>query len=567
MKKIFVDHQQVRGKNYNVIIDDFILSKTNKKKNLINSMWDEFPKLRKDFNSVTKLKREIYIFVYKNLEKHHNTKMGETYWSIILTPWIDHLVPRIYQIWKMISSIKKNCSAEIYELEDKNFIYNNFKEAKYPENLDFNRWIISKIITYQGNFKITKKKIAVEKNFGKSSKIENVKYHLVNFLSKFFPSNKIMIDNIQIGFLNYILLSFKLRQFPFIWIENNNYKLSPTNFDLRKKIFRINIDKKNLSNFIKKNIIYFIPKNYLENFNSINKAISKSYWPKKPNLILTSSSYWFSDFFKIWCAEQKAQHKSKYIITQHGGKFGTEKFISNLDTQLDLADTFVSWGWKNNKSNVLPFFSLKFSKLKKIDYLKNKKIIFCQNIYPNYFSHIDGNPFSLNEKIYKTKIANLIFENLNKNLRKNYIIRYLESLKKNCYYFNRFLNNKILKDNGKKKFSTIIYNARIFIHDKDSTTFLETLSYNIPTILILKKGYLNKLTDTAKKHYKILEKNKIVFTNISSASNFLNQNYHEIDKWWKKKQTQDARSNFCEIFAKTTDNPVEETLNLIKKLQ
>ena len=31
-----------------------------------------------------------------------------------------------------------------------------------------------------------------------------------------------------------------------------------------------------------------------------------------------------------------------------------------------------------------------------------------------------------------------------------------------------------------------------------------------------------------------------------------------------KKQTQDARSNFCEIFAKTTDNPVEETLNLIK---
>ena len=61
----------------------------------------------------------------------------------------------------------------------------------------------------------------------------------------------------------------------------------------------------NLTNFIKKNIIYFIPKNYLENFNSINKAISKSYWPKKSKLILTSSSYWFNDFFKIWCAESK----------------------------------------------------------------------------------------------------------------------------------------------------------------------------------------------------------------------------------------------------------------------
>ena len=376
-----------------------------------------------------------------------------------------------------------------------------------------------------------------------------------------------MIENIQIGFFNYVLLSLKLKQFPFIYIANNNHKFIPANINLRKKIFKTNNKKINLTNFIKKNIIYFIPKNYLENFNSINEAILKSYWPKKTKLILTSSSYWFNDFFKIWCANQKVENGSKYVIVQHGGKFGTEKLISNLDTQLNLADTFVSWGWKNGKKNVYPFNSLKFSKLKKIIYIKRKKIIFCQNIYPNYFSNIDGNPFSLNEKINKIKIANLLFENLNKNLRKNYIIRYLKSLEKSCYYFNMFINKKILKDNGKKKFSTIINNARIFIHDKDSTTFLETLSYNIPTLLILKKGYLNRLTDTAKKHYKILEKNKIIFTNINSASNFLNQNYDEIDKWWEKKQTQDARSNFCEIFAKTTDNPVEETLNLIKKLQ
>ena len=164
-------------------------------------------------------------------------------------------------------------------------------------------------------------------------------------------------------------------------------------------------------------------------------------------------------------------------------------------------------------------------------------------------------------------MANIFYENLNKDLKKYYIIRYLESLKKNCYYFNSFLYKKISKDNGKKNFSKIIHNARIFVHDKDSTTFLETLSYNVPTLLILKKGYLSQLTKTAKKHYKLLEKNKIIFTNISSASDFLSKNYHEIDKWWKKKQTQEARSNFCKIFAKTTNNPVEETLNLIKKLQ
>lgn len=565
MKKIFVDHQQVKGNNYSVIIDNFIFSKS-KKKNIISHRWDKFSNLEKDFRNVNKLKREIFIFAYKNLEKYHKTNKGEVYWSIILTPWIDHLIPNIFQIWKMISNINKNSHAEVYEFEDKDFIYNNFYEAKFNDNLDFNRWIISKIIMYQGNFKLTKKKLVVEKNLNRFSKIKNFGYDLLNLLFKIFPSNKIMIDNIQLGFLNYFLLSLKLKQFPFIWIENN-YKFIPTNINLRKKIFKIKNEKISLTNFIKKNIVYFIPKNYLENFNSINEAILKSYWPKKTKLILTSSSYWFNDFFKIWCANQKAENRSKYVITQHGGKFGTEKFISNLDTQLNLADTFVSWGWKNSKKNVYPFYSLRFSKLKKINYIKKKKIIFCQNIYPSYFSHIDGNPYSLDEKIHNTKIANLLFENLNKELKTHYIIRYLESLKKNAYYFGQFSNSKILKDNGRKDFSSILDSARIFIHDKDSTTFLETMSYNIPTLLILKKGYLNKLTNNARKHYRKLEKNRIIFTNVFSASNFLNQKYIEIDKWWNKKQTQEARLNFCKSFSKTTTNPVEETYKLIKKLQ
>ena len=135
------------------------------------------------------------------MEKYHKTNKGEIYWSIILTPWIDHLIPELFQIWKMISGINKNCSAEIYECDDKNFIYNNFDDAKYNDNLDFYRWIISKIIMYQGNFELIKKELVIEKNLNRFSKTKNYNYYLLNLFSKFFPSNKIMIENIQIGFL------------------------------------------------------------------------------------------------------------------------------------------------------------------------------------------------------------------------------------------------------------------------------------------------------------------------------------------------------------------------------
>ena len=111
-------------------------------------------------------------------------------------------------------------------------------------------------------------------------------------------------------------------------------------------------------------MIYLIPKNYLENFNSINNAILKSYWPKKSNLIITSSSYWFNDFFKFG-AQIKRLNKSKYIITQHGGKLGTEKIYKQFRHTAQPCRHFCQLGWKNNKKNVFPFLLFKVFKLKK----------------------------------------------------------------------------------------------------------------------------------------------------------------------------------------------------------
>ena len=75
-----------------------------------------------------------------------------------------------------------------------------------------------------------------------------------------------MIKNIQIGFFKYILLSLKLRQFPFIWVENNNYKLSPININLRERIFKTEDEKKKLKEFYKKKYDLFNTKKLLRKF-------------------------------------------------------------------------------------------------------------------------------------------------------------------------------------------------------------------------------------------------------------------------------------------------------------
>ena len=93
---------------------------------------------------------------------------------------------------------------------------------------------------------------------------------------------------------------------------------------------------------------------------------------KKPKIIITSQSYWFDDFFKFWVAN-KSLIKSKYIIMQHGGKMGTEKVATNRDVQIQLADKYLTWGWRNKDKKIIPYFSMLLSKIQKQDDYTTKK--------------------------------------------------------------------------------------------------------------------------------------------------------------------------------------------------
>ena len=358
----------------------------------------------------------------------------------------------------------------------------------------------------------------------------------------------------------------RLCQFPFFWLNKPLKKVEKINIQKRRLIFLEKSKKINFENFVKNILVYITPKNYLENFTSINENVQNSYWPKKTKLIMTAVSYWSDDFFKIWTANL-VLNNSKYIIFQHGGLMGTEKIHSGEDSQIKTADKFITWGWKDKKQKrkVVPFYSILISNLKKkYNYTKAKDICFCQSIYPNYFSPANGFPITFTDKIYFTKKANEVFNNLNSSLKKEYVIRYLDPGNNICR--PAFINNKIRKDRAELKFEKILQKVRIFVHDQDSTVFLETLSYNIPTLIFLKKDYYKNRRKESRKHYLGLKKAKILHTDPISLSNFINKNYYSIEKWWNNEKTQKAKYNFCKYYAKKTDKPVQSVINLIKKI-
>ena len=583
MKTIFFENSKKFKKDKHIYFADWCLEdpKTlnnksifNISKNIIsNHHWNRQKKLDKDYKFLKKTQKKIFKFLVNNLNKYHNTNYSENYWKIIILPWLINILNITFDKWEMVNQInKKSFTADLYTYSDEELIFEDYKDIGWFSK-STNLWIITKIFEYKSKYKF-RKKIKLKKE-----KTEYIQFTLktpgilkkkililfFRFFSIFFK-NEIIISNIGLKKFKNIFFNLHLRQFPFFWLIEDYCK---NKIDLKKREFFFKKNEKRKLNdfesFFLDNVHLFIPKSYLEDYISIKNSISKSYWPKKCKKILTAYDYKINEQFKVWTAEM-VEKGAKYIILQHGGGFGLEKFSIEEDMQKEMADMFLTWGWTDKNKSVKNFYSLLLSNQSIQNKNKLKEKIFIPFHYNGKYSFsISSMPKTNIDRLNKINDIVIFTNSLKKNIQKNTIIRYLHKLDKLFLLkFNKdYFNKEISFDNGNIDFLKQLEISKLAVHDLNSTTFLQSMSYNIPTILLLRKN----LETTRKKHNKIvraLEKNNIIFYDPLKAANFVNNNYHNISNWWEHKNTQNLRKKFCNIFAKKTNNSIRNLKLLIK---
>ena len=152
----------------------------------------------------------------------------------------------------------------------------------------------------------------------------------------------------------------------------------------------------------------------------------------------------------------------------------------------------------------------------------------------------------------------------NKDLQKNIILRMHksnESFKK--YIYENYGDYKIYDFD--KNLKIILDNSKITVHNIFSTSFVDTIISNIPSILITKidSNVYNKFS---KKILISLMKNHIVFESPSLLYKFIGKNWNNIDKWWHHKNTQLVRKDFLKNYCLENQNLNEHLSTLIKKI-
>ena len=300
-------------------------------------------------------------------------------------------------------------------------------------------------------------------------------------------------------------------------------------------------------NFFYENLYLITPKSYIEDFQNIRKLVNKYYPVGKKNKFFTAFNYKKDDIFKIWVAENSLS-KGKYYILQHGGNFGIAKNNQTEDHQVNIADVYLSWGWHDSKkTNIKPLSTPQLDK-KPPKYKQSGDIIMAISDYPRYFYCQYSVPVASQVLGYIDEQIEFI-DSLNRNLRERLKIR-LASDNFDWNLKERLLDSgyENLFDNSKQKFIPRLNGCSLSVSTSNTTTFLETLSLNFPTIVFFNPIWY-EIREDAKELVESLKRVGILHETPDSAAIFLNELGGDIANWWSGEELQKVREEFCSTYA------------------
>jgi putative transferase (TIGR04331 family) len=500
------------------------------------------------------------------LNQLHDKNYSLEFWTKILGVGFYRLIYMTYNEFKKYEQI---------ELNNKNLIFNILHEKSYYIPNDFNdmRNVIQYdsfgqeqlFSIYYNTFYDDKSIIKVKKKYS-FNKNNNNRNSVYQFFSKLL-SKKLLLKilnklsnyqlirrNIEVGiyqsyfsdtnFINLITGSlFKIGQLNI----KQPTKIESKIFN-RISFFDIKVEDKFDRYFI--NVMKScIPKNIIENFDSYfsNYELELKKYPKLKYII--NESFIGNHDASFLLAVSKELYGISHYYNEHNKlnhfyKYNINSIISKM------TECYLTLGW-SDKSN------LKYIKLGSLyEYIykgkkKNTLILYISTVGFSKVSEFANSSFDTSGNNVEKYIS---FRN---NFLKNLPIDILEKITYKGYAYNSEWNSiwdidlefryKIKQYQGNNKAKQLMLKSRLVIVDYQSTSHLESLLMNIPTIFFWIIGTY-EINNEFTGEYDNLISCGICQTNSEEAANFISEleKNHSIEKWWHSDKTQSARKEFLD---------------------
>jgi putative transferase (TIGR04331 family) len=508
------------------------------------------------------------------LNKFHGVQYTQKFWQIFLGHWLRRYADLMLNRVKTLEAcLKKNriSGTAAYAMNNYNLATVDSYSAIWAFNDDrWNNALNQRILDFLDcgfpveiiadcGLKSFHMNASLESSPGLVKKICRWGYKKLHVLAKehdAFILNSYLPKILEIG------LNFALRQSPQMWFSSDYKVLEQFNSELRVNLSKEMVikSKSKLTEIMSSMMFEMLPICYLEGFYNLNKAVNELPWPKSPKFIFTSNSFDFDEMFKLWAAK-KVEIGIKYIVGQHGANYGTHRHWLSHTIEEQTSYMFLTWGWSDELRQHTPAFIFNKPSIKLGNYKKKGGLLLIELPLNHRFTTWDDTAefakYFQDQQIFVKELRTIPKRHLTVRL-------HAASRFHNWDEDARWsaIDSSLKIDAGNVDISNLVSASRLVVHSYDSTGMLETLSQNIPTIAFWPNGFAH-LRESAKPFYQLLVDAGIVYTNPKLAAQKVNEVWDDVDLWWRQKHVQIARIEFCNRYAKTSQTPIRDLMNLL----
>ena len=539
--------------------------------------WDDRQKLYKDYLYLQSLYEVLLKQLASQLNELHKVDHSLRYWRILIGPWLGYFIQMLFDRSVMLQQVL--CKFDISDVHvirrsEGELVPNDMAEFESLFTKDhWNEFVYGQIL---GLMDVQFDKVDIQNHISDLPNDVNIatpsvrlKRIFAGVLSRvsgiFCSNNEYFFIASYLGKWNESLIQMKLIQLPKLW---RSFVVPDNTFDSAQRQWLMP-GFEDIDEFSKLAIALIpvnIPKAYVEGYKKLVFLTESLPWPKKPKAIFTSGSWCSDDVFKAWAA-RKTESGVPLIIGQHGGNYGMASWNFNEDHQIEIADQFISWGWKKSGyKNISPLGNFKDSFKRKLSSRKDGIALMVEMTMPRQSYHLYSVPVSSEQWLEYFEDQCRFVGSLPECLQDQLIVRLYSSdygLSQRQRWLDQFPNIKL--DEGVKPMKELLDNTRIYISTYNATTYLESLSRNLPTIIFWNPKH-SELRDTALPYFEKLRSVGIFHDAPESAAQQMASVWNDVSSWWESAEVQAVRMDFCDRYAHFPAKPLNIMARLFRQM-
>ena len=515
--------------------------------------WDDRRKLGEDYLYLMDLYERLLETLSEQLNQIHHTQHSLRYWRILIGPWLGYFIQILFDRWSSIQQavVYSKLSETVhfsYEIGD--FIPKDMNAfSQLFTNDEWNHFIYSEIIkesTFLSRTILSKKcfyrasenqiKITLKR------RVKNIIYSAYSVLS-----GKIVFDRSPFLYKTYLplldewKLQAKLGQLP---RYSRAASVCSILIDFNQRQWLVNgEDKSTFETFVRKMIPIQIPRVYLEGYRQLNEQCDTLSWPATPKFIWTSNAHFSDDVFKAWTAK-KVDEGAPFVIGQHGGFYGVSQFSFAESHEMASCDYYLSWGWNQlSQCKIMPIGQIKSREPLQIAHEVQPHALMV-TLCTSRYSFWLGSCIVSSQWLNYFKEQCVFVEKLRPDIRDALIVR-LHSSDYNWDQKMRWRDRfeSLTLDDGVCNIDELLCKSKLYISTYNATTYLESLSMNIPTVIFWNPGYY-ELRDSAIPYFEELKKVGIFHETPESAADHVGEIWDNVADWWYSEPVRQVLARF-----------------------